>query len=470
MKRTLTADLAIVGAGSGGLSIAAGAAQLGVKVVLFERAEMGGDCLNAGCVPSKALLAAAKAAQHVRVGGLGGRAQEPQVDFAAVMTHVRGTIEAIAPVDSQARFEGLGVTVVREHAAFADPRTLESDSVRVTARRIVLAAGSRPVIPPVPGLAETPHLTNETVWRLDALPERLLILGGGPIGVELGQAFRRLGSEVVIVEPERALGREDPAAAAVVLDRLRAENVELRQGLKATGASTTRRGLRLTLSDGEALEGSHILVAAGRAPTTERLNLEAAGVAYDKAGVRTDKALRTSNRRVFAVGDVAGRGAWTHLAGAHAALFVRHALFAAPVDAGKLVVPRVTYTDPELAAVGLSEAEARTRHGDVRVVEAPFEENDRARAEGAPVGFGKLILSPGGKPLGVVLVGQGAGELIAPWALVLAGKLKLADLASSIAPYPTRAEINKRLAGLVYSPRLFSPGTRKLVSLLKHVR
>jgi len=470
VTQTIKADIAIIGAGSGGLSVAAGAAQLGLKVVLFEKGEMGGDCLNYGCVPSKALIAAASAAQAARAGGaLGVTSGTVNVDFERVMAHVHETIRTIAPVDSQERFEGLGVQVVREAARFVDARTVASDSVRVAARKFVIATGSRASIPPIPGLADTPHLTNETVFELTALPERLIVLGGGPIGVELGQAFRRLGSEVVIVEAEDILGREDPEAAGVVRQQLLADGVELLSGARALRVEP---GPVIVVQSGEQevrVSGSHLLVSVGRTPSLEGLNLEAAGIAYDRQGVRTDRSLLTTNRRVFAIGDAAGRGQFTHLAGAHASLVVRRALFALPVNADALQVPRVTYCDPEVAAIGLSEAEARRRHGaDVRVQVFEFAENDRAQAEGDVRGFGKLVTTARGKILGATLVGRHAGDHIHLWSLALASGLKLSQMTGMIAPYPTRGEINRRLAGQFYTPALFSDRTRKLVSVLKH--
>ncbi|MDP3406228.1 MAG: FAD-dependent oxidoreductase [Brevundimonas sp.] len=468
--RPLKADLVVIGAGSGGLSVAAGAAQLGLKVVLFEKGEMGGDCLNYGCVPSKALIAAADKAHQARSAGLGVGATAPEIDFAAVMAHVHATIATIAPVDSQERFEGLGVRVVRAAATFVDARTVAGGGLRVRARKIVIATGSRAAVPPIPGLETTPHLTNETIFDLAERPRRLIVLGGGPIGVELGQAFRRLGSEVVIVEAAEILGREDPAAAAVVLTQLKADGVELHPGMKAIRIEP---GPVLVVEgpDGESrIEGSHLLVAVGRRPSTDELDLDKAGIAHDARGIRTDRSLRTTNQRVYAVGDVAGRGQFTHLAGAHASLVVRRAVFALPVNADSLVVPRVTYCDPELAAVGLTEAEARKTHGDdIRVETFPFSENDRAQAEGDVRGFGKLVTTRKGKVLGVTLVGRHAGDHIHLWALTLSAGLKLSALTGMIAPYPTRGEINKRLAGLWYVPALFSGGTRKLVSVLKRL-
>lgn len=470
-QERIRADLAIIGAGSGGLSVAAGAAQLGLKVVLFEKGEMGGDCLNYGCVPSKALIASAEAAHRAAHSGtLGVTAGGVSVDFAAVMARVHKVIEEIAPIDSQERFEGLGVRVVREAARFRDRRTVESDSVRVTARKVVIASGSRAAAPPIPGLDATPYLTNESIFELKSLPEHLLILGGGPIGVELGQAFRRLGGRVTIIEAEAILGREDPAAAAVVVEQLVADGVTLRPGCRALRIEAGPVVVVQGPEGEERIAGSHLLVATGRTPSIAGLNLEAAGVDFDRAGVKTDKSLRTSNPRVFAIGDVAGRGQFTHLAGAQAGLFVRKALFAAPINADGLIVPRVTYCDPELASVGLTEAQARAEHGDdVRVLVQPFADNDRAQAEGDIRGFGKLITTRRGKILGVTLVGAHAGDHLPLWVLTMTAGLKLSTLTGMIAPYPTRGEINKRLAGQWFTGTLFSPMTRRLVSVLKRI-
>ena len=467
----IKADLAVIGAGSGGLSVAAGAAQLGLKVVLFEKGEMGGDCLNYGCVPSKALIAAASAAHDaVQAGRLGVKTGPVTVDFPRVMARVHAAIAAIAPVDSQERFEGLGVQVVREAARFEDDRTVASDSVRVQARKIVVAAGSRAAVPPIEGLAALPYLTNETIFNLAELPRRLIVLGGGPIGVELGQAFRRLGAEVVIVEAGELLGREDRDAAAVVAEQLERDGVELLTGWTAVRAEV---GPTLILRRGEEevrLAGSHLLVAVGRAPALDGLQLDKAGVRTDRNGVVTDRVLRSSNRRVYAVGDVAGRGQFTHLAGTHAALVVRRAIFGLPVNADALHAPRVTYADPELAAIGLTQAQAREAYGqDVRVETFPFADNDRAVAEDDTRGFGKLITTAKGKVLGVTLVGRHAGDHIHLWSLAMSAGLKLSQVTGMIAPYPTRGEINKRLAGQWYAPALFSDRTRALVSILKRI-
>jgi len=471
VSTVLKADMVVIGAGSGGLSVAAGAAQLGLKVVLFEKGEMGGDCLNYGCVPSKALIAAASAAHEMRTSSrLGVSAPEVAVDFPQVMAHVRAAIATIAPHDSQARFEGLGVQVVREAARFVDRRTVASDSVKVRARKIIIATGSRAAVPDLPGLSEVPFLTNETLFDLEVLPSRLVILGGGPIGVELGQAFRRLGSEVVIVEADRLLGREDPSAAAAVLDQLTADGVTLMAGRKVVRVEPGPTLIIEGVVGEEQVAGSHLLIAVGRQPSLDGLDLDKAGVEYNARGVVTDRSLRTRNRRIYAVGDAAGRGQFTHLAGAHAGLVVRRAIFGLPVNAETLQVPRVTYSDPELAAIGLGEAEARKAHGDdIRVEIVELAGNDRAIAEGDVRGFGKLITTARGKILGVTLVGRHAGDHIQLWALAMSAGLKLSQVTGMIAPYPTRGELNKRLAGQWYTPALFSSRTRRVVALLKHL-
>jgi pyruvate/2-oxoglutarate dehydrogenase complex dihydrolipoamide dehydrogenase (E3) component len=472
--RELKPDLCIVGAGAAGLSVAAGAAQLGLSVVLFEAGEMGGDCLNYGCVPSKALIAAAGLAHEARNGGaLGLDATGLAVDWTRVKAHVKRAIAAIAPHDSQERFEGLGVTVIRERARFADARTIVSDSVRVRARRFVVAAGSRPVLPPIPGLDGVGALTNETIFDIDALPSKLLVLGAGAIGVELGQAFRRLGSEVTIIEAATALAGADDEARELVLARLRGEGVELLEGWKATHAARTGARVTLTIQDAGAatrtLEGSHLLVAVGRAPALEGLRLEDAGVKFDRRGVETSPTLRTSNPRIWALGDAAGRGLFTHLAGWHASVFVRNVLFKARTRADALAIPSIVFSDPELAQIGLTEAQARARGGKVGVARWSFSDNDRAQTAADTEGFCKLVIGDGGRILGATIIGADAGELLAPVALAMAEKLGVRALTNPVLPYPTRGEIVKRAAGAYFTPTLFSPATRALVGLLKRI-
>lgn len=459
-------DLCVIGAGSAGLSIAAGASQLGARVALVEKGAMGGDCLNTGCVPSKALLAAAHRAVAWREAGAFGLAAEaPAVDFPAVMRHLQEVIAAIAPNDSVARFEGLGVTVLPGEARFLGPDRLAVAGRELRARRFVLATGSRPFLPPIPGLAETPHLTNESVFALAERPAHLLLLGGGPIGCELAQAFARLGSRVTLVEQDRLLPKDDPELADFVRRGLLADGVALLEGARATAVEA---GPALLVEQGgetRRVEGSHLLVAVGRRPDYEGLDLAAAGVALEQGRLVLDRGLRTSNRRIYAAGDAAGGLQFTHLAGAHAGVVIKRALFRLPAKADRLTVPWVTYSDPELAQVGLTEEQAAAQ-GPVRVLRWSLHDNDRAQAERATAGLAKLIVTPRGRVLGAGIVGRGAGELILPYVFAVAGKLKLADLASVVAPYPTFSEAGKRAAGSFYMPKLFSERTKRLVRLL----
>ena len=457
----LHADLCIIGAGSGGLTVAAGAAQMGASVVLIERHLMGGDCLNFGCVPSKALLAAAHAAQaHRDSARFGVAAHEPQVDFAAVMAHVHGTIAAIAPHDSVARFEGLGCTVIQASARFTGAREIEAGGQRIAARRFVIATGSRAAIPPVPGLADTPHLTNETVFGLTELPAHLAVIGGGPIGLEMAQAFRRLGSKVTVLERATILPRDEPEAFAIIRSHLAAEGVRLLENTAITRIDPGAISL-----EHETIHPSHILVAAGRQPVLEGLGLEAAGVTHTPKGITVDAGLRSSNRRIFAIGDCAGGPQFTHIAGAHGGIVIRRALFGLPAKTDYTALPWVTFTDPELAHAGLTEAEAPG----CRTLIQPLEDNDRARAEGIAEGMAKLVLSPRGVILGVTIVAPGAGEMIGMWALAIQKRMKVDAIAGLTLPYPTLAETGRRAAGAWYTPSLFSARMRFLVGLTQRL-
>ncbi|MDO8986526.1 NAD(P)/FAD-dependent oxidoreductase [Cypionkella sp.] len=452
MQRIST-DICIIGAGSGGLSVAAGAAQMGARVVLIEGAAMGGDCLNYGCVPSKALLAAGRAAQVIRMGAPGVQGAAPQIDFAAVKAQVAVVIAQIAPLDSQERFEGFGVQVIRAYARFTSPREVEAGGKVIRARRFVIATGSHPTIPQLPGLEAIPYLTNETIFAQTERPDHLLILGGGPIAIEMAQAHRRLGCAVTVIARSRVLSRADPEAVAVVLTTLRAEGVEVLEGRDIARLLPTPQGLEAVLNDGTTLTGSHLLIATGRTPAIAKLNLPAAGVAYSDKGVTVGANLRSSNRRIYAVGDVAGGLQFTHVAGAHAGVVIKQMLFCLPAKQAS-VVPMVTYTDPELAQIGLTEAEARAKYPGVQVIRQEFSHNDRAVTDGKTAGFLKLMLLKD-RPVGVTLVGAGAGELIGLWALAMTSGLKVGALAGMIAPYPTRGEISKRAAGAYFSPKLF---------------
>ena len=469
MSRLLTPDICVIGAGTGGLVVAAGSSQLGAETVLIESHRMGGDCLNTGCVPSKSLLAAAHAAvAHRRATRFGLEQAAPRIDFARVQQHVRGVIAAIAPNDSQERFTGLGVTVLREQARFTAPNEVLAGDIRIRARRFVIATGSAAFVPPVPGLRDLPYLTNETIFDIDRLPEHLLIMGGGPIGCELAQAFARLGARVSIVEMMTILPKDDAEAADVVRRALIADGVTLYEGHKVVSAAKAGGRVALEIEkdgSGRQLEGSHLLVAAGRRARVSDLGLELAGVAHSEKGIAVDRRLRTSNKRVFAVGDVAGGAQFTHLAAYHAGIVIRNALFRLPAKVDLSALPWVTFTDPELAHVGLNEAAARAQ-GPIRILRWPLSENDRAQAEHRLDGFIKITATEKGRILGADIVGPSAGEMIHLWTLAISQKMKIGAVAGMIAPYPTLAEIGKRAAGNYYLAKLFSPGTKRLVRFL----
>jgi pyruvate/2-oxoglutarate dehydrogenase complex dihydrolipoamide dehydrogenase (E3) component len=471
LSEDLRPDLCVIGAGSGGLSVAAIAASFGVPVILVERGRMGGDCLNVGCVPSKALIAAADCAHAIRTADRFGIGPvEPAVSMASVRDHVRGVIAAIAPNDSAERFSALGVRVIGAEARFVDPGTIVAGPHRIRARRFVLATGSEPAAPPIPGLDGTPFLTNETVFDLVETPRHLLIIGGGPIGVELAQAHCRLGAAVTIIEAQRVLSRDDPEMAAVIERALLADGVALRSGASIRRAEVRDGRIALQL-EGETVEGSHLLVAAGRRPVVKGLGLDEAGVRHDQSGILVDKGLRTTNRRVYAIGDCAGgAGAayrWTHSANHQAGLVIRSALFRLPIGLDADPMPRVTFTDPELAAVGMSEDDARAVRRPFRILRWPFAENDRAQAERATEGLVKAIVTPRGRVLGCAIAGPHAGELIAPWALAIRKGLKAQDLAGTVFPYPTLSEASKRAAVEFLRPSAETPWVRRLIRILR---
>ncbi|MEO3997984.1 FAD-dependent oxidoreductase [Mesorhizobium sp. CAU 1732] len=469
MTKTLTPDICVIGAGSGGLSVAAGAAAFGVSVVLVEKGKMGGDCLNYGCVPSKALIAAGKHAHAMRHGAQFGIADaEPDIDFRKVGRHVHGVIDAIAPNDSVERFTALGVRVIRDHARFKDARTVIAGDHEIRARRFVVATGSSPAIPPIPGLDTVEVLTNETIFDLTRRPAKLVIIGGGPIGSELAQAYRRLGAEVVVIEAETMLGREDPELAAIVMARLRAEGIELREHARVTQVERRgKSGVRVHVDNDEIIDGTHLLIAAGRKANVEGLDLDKAGIDFTPKGVTVSDTLRTTNRRVYAIGDVAGGPQFTHVAGYHAGLVIRAILFRLKAREDRTILPRVTYTDPEIAHVGLGEEDARKAHGRINVLRWPYAENDRAQAERQTQGFVKLIADRKERIVGVSIVGAQAGELIGIWALAISKGMRVRDMTGYVPAYPTMGEIGKRAAVSYFAAAARKPIVRRLVRFLR---
>ncbi|MGB6118488.1 MAG: FAD-dependent oxidoreductase [Mesorhizobium sp.] len=472
MSKILTPDICVIGAGSGGLTVAAAAAMFGVSVVLIERGRMGGDCLNVGCVPSKSLIAAAARAHQMRNASQFGISDvEPEIDFEAVNAHVRSVIEAIAPNDSVARFTALGVHVITDEAAFVDRRTVKAGDVLVRARRFVIATGSSPAVPDIPGLTDVPYLTNETVFELKRRPAHLAVIGGGAAGIELAQAFRRLGSRVTVIERGQILSREDPEAVRVVRDRLVSEGVELlEQSEVAQVMRHGKTGIRIeTVSGGVArtVDATYLLVAAGRRPNVAALDLARARVSVGEAGIKVGPTLRTTNRRVYAIGDVTGGPQFTHAANHHAGLVLRSILFRLPARTGRAALPRVTFTSPELAHVGMSEAEALAKVRGAQILRWPYAENDRAQAERATGGFIKLVIDRRGTLLGATIVGAGAGEMINLYSLALTKRLGVRDLAAFVSPYPTMTEIGKRAAISYLAPAARKPSVRRLVRFLR---
>jgi len=467
-------DICIIGAGSGGLSVAAGASQMGANVVLIEKAAMGGDCLNTGCVPSKALLASGHVAQSMREARtFGVQPNSPVIDWAAVHQHVHEVIATIAPNDSVERFEGLGVKVIQAAAEFIDEKTVQAGDVQVRAKYFVLATGSSAFVPPIEGLDTVDYFTNENIFDNKEPIDHLIVIGGGPIGIEMAQAHRRLGCKVTVMELARLLMKDDRELAKIVIDRLRDEGMIFYEGGRNLHIKKTDEGIRAYCDmgpeehpDKACVKGSHLLIATGRRANVNGLNLEAAGVKYSPRGVQVDARLRSSNKRIFAIGDVAGPYQFTHMAAYQAGIVIRNMLFKLPAKVDYSAVPWVTYTDPELSHVGMTEADAEAAGKPVKVLRWKFDENDRAQAEKRTEGMVKVITEQNGRILGATIVGLHAGELIQPWVLAISQKMKIGAMASMIAPYPTLSEVNKRIAGSFYTEKLFSKGTKKLVRFL----
>ena len=462
-------DLIVIGAGSAGLSVTAAAAQLGASVALIERGRMGGDCLNTGCVPSKALLAAAHAARSARdAARYGVGTAEPTIDWDRLRSHVHGVIATIAPVDSEPRFRALGAKVLRGEARFIDPATISVDGRAFTARRFVIAAGSTASVPPIEGLRGIPYWTNDSLFDLTEKPDHLLILGGGPIGLEMADAFRGLGCRVTVVEADRIAAREDNELAAGLRLAMAARGVVFREGAKVTGVAP---GPILSLADGTRIEGSHLLVAVGRTPNLPALDLAAGNIKAGPAGIATDRGLRSvTNKRVFVAGDIAdpadiGPRAFTHVGSYHAGIIIRRVLFHLPARVDYAALPRVTYTGPELAQTGMTEAEAVASGLDVQLLRASLADNDRAIAERDTPGLVKLVVRRN-RVVGAGILAPHAGEMISQWTLAIAERTKLSTLAGLIVPYPTRSEAAKRAAGSFFAPRLFSARTKTLVRVL----
>ncbi|HUF26188.1 MAG TPA: mercuric reductase [Gemmatimonadaceae bacterium] len=453
-------DLIVIGGGTAGLVMSAGAAGIGARVALIEQDRLGGECLWNGCVPSKALIAAARSAHGARTAGrFGVDASDVQVDFGRVLEWVSAAQQRIAPHDSPERFRSLGVDVIDGTARFVGERTIRVDGRTMSAKRIVVATGSKPAVPPIDGLADVPHLTNETIFSLDRQPRTLLILGAGPIGLELAQAFARLGTRVRVVEAmPQLLPREDHELAAMLGERLAAEGVEVLLDTKVTRVTRDGATLRLVAQRGDGtavtVEGDALLVATGRTSNVASLEAEKGGVETGKSGVVVDERLRTTADGVWAAGDVTGGLRFTHVADFEARLVIRNAFFPFTSRADYSAVPWVTFTEPELAHVGLTENEARERRGDdVRVWRRPFAELDRAIADGEPHGMVKLVTDRKGRILGGHVLGHGAGNLIGEITLAMKHGIGAGKLGNTVHAYPTYPEAIRQAAEGYYKSR-----------------
>jgi pyruvate/2-oxoglutarate dehydrogenase complex dihydrolipoamide dehydrogenase (E3) component len=472
MTETLRPDICVIGGNPGGLSVAAAAAAFGVPTVLVESRKMGGNSLKVGCAQSKALLAAAKrseAAQSAKLFGVDVR--DSRVNFSGVRRHIHSVIAAAAQADSPERFSGLGVRVIDAEAKFKDRNTVVAGDIEIRARRFVIAAGSKPALPEIPGLDTGPYLTSESIFDLTERPEHLIIIGAGPTGLELAQGFRRLGSSVTVLEAAQPLGRDDSECVDVVLAQLEREGVVIRSGVKVVDIGHAGPTVTATIESGGAeqtITGSHLLVATGRSPSIADLDLDTAGVRHERSGIVVNRKLKTGNRRVYAIGEcIAGAPQLTQAANYHAGLVIRNALFRLPVRVNNDCIPWVTFTDPELAQIGLTEARAREQGIKIRVTRWPYHDNDRAQAEGTPRGHIKVITTAKGKIVGVTIVGAQAGELIAMWVLAVARNLDLREITDLVLPYPTLSEVGKHAAIDYLSPSLTGVWARRIIGWMR---
>ena len=471
-------DIGIIGGGAGGLTVAAGAAQLGAKTLLVEKEPLlGGDCLHYGCVPSKTLIKTAHVYHLMKnAQEFGLPAPEiPPVDFQQVAKRIQSVITAIQKHDSEERFCSLGAKVVFGEATFLDEHAVQLHGKRVTAKNWVIATGSSPGIPPIEGLDGTPYITNKEIFSLDRLPESMVVLGAGPIAIEMAQAFCRLGTKVHVVQRSgQILSREDRDMADEVMELLRKEGVifHLNASVKRTKDLGNTREVTFENEEGETvhLKAERILVALGRTPNMDDLNLDGIGVKTNSRGVIVDNRMRTNQKHIYAVGDVTGAYQFTHAAGYEGGIVVGNAIFHLPRKADYTFLPWCTYTDPELASIGMNEKRAEEAGMEYSVWTEAFEDNDRSLAEGQRAGKIKMILDDKEKPLGVQILGPQAGELLSEWVGVLNGKVKLSTLASAVHPYPTLGEINKRVAGTYFSPKIFSDKVRKGLKFFFHLK
>ncbi|MDH3360261.1 MAG: FAD-dependent oxidoreductase [Desulfobulbaceae bacterium] len=471
-------DLGVIGGGAAGLTVTAGAAQLGAKVLLIEQEPLlGGDCLHFGCVPSKTLIKTAAVYHHLQQAERYGlpKISVPPVEFATVAARIRNVIQTIQPHDSPQRFCKLGARVEFGHAAFSDEHTVRIYNKSFTAKQWLIATGSTTAIPKIKNLEQTPYLTNREIFSLEKLPRSLIILGGGPIAIEMAQAFCRLGSRVEVIQrSNQILSKEDKDMADLLMARLTEEGVtfHLNTTIKETGNNGSERSVTYTDSKGneKTVHGEQLLVAMGRNANTKNMGLPAIDLAHSPGGIVVDRRLRTSHHHIYAAGDVTGNHQFTHAAGYEGGIVISNAIFHLPRKTDYRLMPWCTYTEPELASIGMNEKAAQKAGIEYTAWVEDFANNDRSLAEGERMGKIKLILDKNEHPIGVQILGLHGGDLIGEWVAALNGKIKLSTMASAIHPYPTLAEINKRVAGAVLSKKIFSAKVRKILTFLFSLR
>ena len=471
-------DIGIIGGGSGGLTVAAGAAQFGAKTLLVEKeSELGGDCLHFGCVPSKTLIKTAHIYHFMRNSKAFGlpSVELPPVDYREVSKRIQSVISTIQKHDSEERFCSLGAKVEFGNPTFSDEHTIRLNKKTYSAKNWVIATGSSPAIPPIEGLDKTSYITNKEIFSLDHLPKSMIILGGGPIGIEMGQAFSRLGTKVFIINRDnQILGKEDKDMADEVMNVMSSEGVifHLNASIEATRNKGSEKEVIIKDMDGKttSLKAESMLVALGRSANVEGLGLEDIGIEFSTRGIKVDNRLRTKHKHIYAAGDVTGGYQFTHAAGYEGSIVISNAIFHLPRKTDYTFLPWCTYTDPELASIGMNENAARAAGIKYSLWTEAFKDNDRSLAEGEKIGKIKMILDEKEKPLGVQILGPHAGELISEWVAALNGKVKLSTMASAVHPYPTLGEINKRVAGTFFSPKIFSEKIKKGLKFFFHLK
>ncbi|QGP56556.1 Mercuric reductase [Piscirickettsia salmonis] len=469
MSQTHKTDLCIIGAGSGGLSVASAAVQMGAQVTLIEQDKMGGDCLNYGCVPSKALIAAAK---HIKLisdsAAFGIRVPNFTIDHQALHGHIHERISHIAPHDSIERFESLGVNVILGTAQFTSPKLLQVGNITIQARRFIIASGSKASIPNIPGLESTPYFTNETIFNLTHAPDHLAVIGGGPIGLEIACAYAYLGVKVTLITRSYILPKEDQKLVDIVRNNLKNKNhLEILEKININNITDKNNNNILINAENQSIQASHLLIATGRTPTLNTLNLSAADIHYTDKGITVDNRLRTTNKKIYAIGDVIGKEQFTHAANYHAGIVIRNILFHLPAKATALI-PRITYTLPEIGYIGLTEQQAKEQYGSdkIQCLNWPFKRNDRAITDRQTTGLTKVIVNSKGKILGAGIVHPHASDLLTPWLLAINNNLNIKHIAGLIHPYPTLGEANKYAAASFYTPKLFSNKIKFIVKIL----